>query len=59
MSPEVGRLWFRIAFFLVLISAGLLFILKPGSAEYVVTVMTLVVGILLILAIKWLINRST
>lgn len=59
MSPEVGRLWFRIAFFLVLISAGLLFILKPGSAEYVVTVMTLVVGMLLILAIKWLINRST
>jgi len=59
MSPEIGRFWFRIAFTLVLISAGLLFFVKPGSAEFVVTVLTLVVGLLFILAIKWLINRST
>lgn len=59
MSPEIGRFWFRIAFTLVLISAGLLFFVKPGSAEFVVTVLTLVVGLLFILAIKWLIKRST
>ena len=47
LSPELGRAVFRMATFLVLVSLGLLLVLEPGSAEHVVTVVTLIVGLLL------------
>ncbi len=39
-------MWFRVAVFLIITSTGLLFIVQPGTAEFIVTVTTLVMGLL-------------
>lgn len=45
MDPEIGRMAFRIAIFLVLTAGGLLLVLQPGTAEFSVTVVTLAIGL--------------
>ncbi len=47
LSPELGRAIFRIATFLIVVSLGLLMTADPGTAQQVVTVITLIVGVLL------------
>ncbi len=44
MAPEIGQAGFRIAVFLILTAACLLFLLPSGTAEFYVTVLTLLVG---------------
>jgi hypothetical protein len=46
ISPQMGRIAFRIAFMMVSISAIMAFVLAPGSAEYWVSIVTLIMGIL-------------
>jgi len=46
ISPQMGRAAFRIAFVMVALSIILVFVLTPGSAEYWVSVLTLVLGVL-------------
>jgi hypothetical protein len=46
ISPQMGRAAFRIAFVMVALSIILIFVLTPGSAEYWVSVLTLVLGVL-------------
>ena len=58
ISPEAGQMWFRIAFIIVILSAILLFTLTPGSEAYIVSAMSLVVGILFMLVLIILIRRS-
>jgi uncharacterized membrane protein len=58
MSPEAGRAWFRVATLLTLVSAVLAFFTEPGSAERVVSVITLVIGLLFIGVIIFLIRRD-
>ena len=57
MPPEMGRSFFRIAFFVTLVSAALLFFLTPGTAEFVVDVLALGVGLLFIGIIVFLARR--
>lgn len=57
MSPEIGRTAIRIAGFPTLLSALLLFILEPGTAEFAITVITLVLGLLFIVLIWTLLRR--
>jgi len=57
MPPEMGRAFFRIAFFVALVSAVLLFFLTPGTAEFVVDVLALGVGLLFIGIIVFLARR--
>ena len=45
MNPELGQTWFRVAVFITLVSVVLLFFEKPGTAEFVITVATLVIGL--------------
>ncbi len=45
MSPQMGQIGFRIGLYITVMSLILLFILHPGSAEFGVTVVTLVVGL--------------
>ncbi|MCD6289366.1 MAG: hypothetical protein J7M34_02600 [Anaerolineae bacterium] len=45
MDPQVGRLGFRIAFYVVFVSGVMLFFLQPGTAEFVVAVLSLVIGL--------------
>jgi hypothetical protein len=46
INPHLGRTAFRIAFMMVSVSAVLLFILSPGTAEYWVSVLTLILGLI-------------
>jgi hypothetical protein len=48
MPPEMGRTVFRIAFFITFISAALLPFLSRGTAEFVVDVLALGVGLIFI-----------
>jgi len=48
MPPEMGRAFFRIAFFITLVSAALLPFLSPGTAEFVVDLLALGVGLVFI-----------
>ena len=58
ISPEVGNLWFRAVLFIVICSVCLLFFVQPGTAEFVVTVVTLVIGLVMFSVLYLLIRRS-
>jgi len=58
MSPEAGQLWFRVAIFITLTSLALLFFQQPGTAEFVVTVLALGVGMLMIALIAIIARKS-
>jgi hypothetical protein len=47
-SPEIGRAAFRLALVIVLMAAGLLITLRPGTPEFAVTVLTLMIGVVFI-----------
>ena len=59
MSPEMGKSFFRIAFFITLVSAALLPFLTPGTAEFVVDVLALGVGLVFIAVIAFAARWST
>ena len=51
---------YRIAIFVIGTSAGLLLLVKPDSAEHVVTLLALCVGstwLFLVLLVTWYVNR--
>jgi len=58
MNPDAGRAWFRIAVTITLVSAVLVFVTKSGTAERVVSVITLIIGLLFIGTIIVLIRRD-
>lgn len=58
MSPEAGRAWFRIATLITLVSAVLVYFTEPGTAERIVSVITLLIGLLFIGVIVILIRRN-
>ena len=58
MNPEAGRAWFRIATMITLVSAVLVYFTDPGTAERVVSVITLLIGLLFIGVIIILIRRD-
>lgn len=58
LSPEAGQMWFRIAFFIVALSAVLLFFQEPGSASFVFTVLSLVIGVIFVIILAILVRRS-
>jgi hypothetical protein len=51
LSPEIGRVAFRWAIFIVLVAGVLLATLTPGTPEFAVTVLTLLIGVVFIAAI--------
>lgn len=48
MSPESGLAWFRLGMFLVVMSLVILPFQERNSAEFVVTVLALLVGLLML-----------
>ncbi len=52
MTPELLKGFYRIAVFVLVVSIALLFVVKPDTAEFVVTLMSIGIGaILLVLVI--------
>ncbi|HXD08509.1 MAG TPA: hypothetical protein VN653_00500 [Anaerolineales bacterium] len=58
MNPEAGRAWFRIAMTITLASAVLVYLTEPGSAERIVSTLTLLMGLLFIGTILVLVRRN-
>ena len=44
ISPEIGRYAFRLALFIILLAGGLLVTLRPGTPEFAITLLTLLIG---------------
>ena len=45
LDPELGKAALRLGFFIVLLAGGLLLFLTPGSAQFAITVITLIIGV--------------
>jgi hypothetical protein len=58
MNPDFGRAWFHIAMTITVVSAVLVFFTEPGTAERVVSVITLLIGFIFIGTIILLIRRD-
>jgi hypothetical protein len=58
MNHEAGQAWFRIAMMITLVSAALVYLTEPGTAERVVSVITLLTGLLFISIIILLVRRK-
>jgi hypothetical protein len=55
MIPELGQAGFRIGFLIVVPSSVLMFFLDPGTAEYAITLLTLVMGVVFLVAVTFLV----
>jgi len=58
MNSELGLAWFRVAIFITLVSGALLFFLTPGTAEFIISVASLVVGLGFIALIALIVKRG-
>ncbi len=58
MSPQVGKAWFQIAIFILTLSAILSLLTQPGSAEFVISVVSFVIGAVLLLAVIFMVRRA-
>jgi hypothetical protein len=56
--PELGKAGFRIGFLIVVPSFLLLIFLEPGTAEYVITLVTLVMRVVFLVAVTLLVLYS-
>jgi preprotein translocase subunit Sss1 len=56
MSPQMGQGAFRIGLYLTVVALVLLFFLRPGSAEFGVTVVTLAVGLIFLGVVIFLVR---
>lgn len=58
LGPEAGKMWFRVAVFIVIVAGALLPFQKTDAPEFVITVLTLVMGVLFIIMLVVLARRS-
>ncbi|MBN2390768.1 MAG: hypothetical protein JXR84_08595 [Anaerolineae bacterium] len=59
MNPQLGKAVFRIIVFITVTSLLLLPFVKPGSAEFIVTVVTLTIGIFFGIVLFVLVRRQS
>jgi len=48
ISPELGRAAFASAILIVIVALGLLVTLRPGSPEFAISVLSLIIGLVFI-----------
>ncbi|MBP2017496.1 membrane protein implicated in regulation of membrane protease activity [Symbiobacterium terraclitae] len=58
MPPEMGKLAFQIATWIILVAAVLLCFLERGTAERVITEFSLALGLIMAGAVWWLTRGS-
>ena len=58
LSPEIGKYAFRLALFLVLLAGALLITLRPGTPEFAITLLTLLIGMVflgvIVVFVRWI-----
>jgi preprotein translocase subunit Sss1 len=60
MAPELLKAFFRAGVFVTGTSVFLLFIVKPDTAEFVITILSICIGITLlalVALVSWFVNR--
>ncbi len=57
MSPEVGRAAFATALFLILLGFGLVLLTPRDSPAFIVSALSLIIGMLLLLVVVVVIRR--
>lgn len=58
MNPELGQAAFRIAMFIIVVAVMLLLVVPRGTAEFAITVVTLVIGLAFVGVLAVLIRLS-
>ncbi|MEO6063227.1 MAG: hypothetical protein ABIQ99_14930 [Thermoflexales bacterium] len=58
ISPEIGRVWFQVAVFIIVASGALAIVTQDGTAEHVISIASLFVGILFVVVLVILIRGS-
>jgi hypothetical protein len=58
MIPELGKAGFRIGFMIVVPSFLLMFFLDPGTAEYAITLFTLMMGVVFLVVVTLLVLHT-
>jgi hypothetical protein len=58
MSPDAGQAWFRLGFFITLVSLVILPFQRRDSAEFVVSVIALIIGLLILGIIVLIVKLS-
>jgi hypothetical protein len=57
MNSDMGRAGFQIGFFVVFVSGGLLFVVERNTAEYAISLLTLISGLVflavIVALVKW------
>lgn len=57
ISPEMGKHAFSISCYIVVVAGVMLLFLEPGTAEFFITVISLVMGLLFAAALWFVIRR--
>lgn len=61
VDPQIGRAGFRIACYVAVVSGAMLLFLRPGTAEFIVATLSLIVGVFfgaIIAALVWAAART-
>ena len=56
MDPHLGKVGFRMAFYIVFVAGGLLLVLERGTAEFVITLFTFILGLVFLLLVAALVR---
>jgi preprotein translocase subunit Sss1 len=57
VNPELGRAWLQVAVFITLVSAALLLFVQPGTAEFVIAVTSLAIGLVFVGIVVFMVKR--
>lgn len=58
MDSNMGRAGFQIGIFIMLVSGGLLFVVERGTAEYAISLITFLIGLIFLLGIVIVVRWS-
>jgi hypothetical protein len=58
IGPEAGEAWFRLVIFLLAGSLIMILVTRPGSAEFVVSVVSLVISLIFLGILIFFIRHS-
>lgn len=58
IGPDAGKAWLGTILFLILVSAGLMLVLPPDSAGFVVSTLSLMVGLLMLVVLIIIVRKT-
>lgn len=57
LDPRLGKIIFGIALFIIILGAFSLFFVEPGTPEFIVDLLAILIGFVLILLVKLLTRK--